>query len=42
MLLSSAGANVIRFAPPLIVKQAELDQALAVLADVLSERARAA
>ena len=38
VLLSVAGANVIRFAPPLIVRQPHVDEAVAVLDDVLSKR----
>jgi len=38
VLLSVAGANVIRFAPPLIVRQPHIDEAVAVLDDVLSKR----
>jgi len=37
LLLSAAGANVVRFAPPLIVSKAEVDEALAVLETVLAE-----
>jgi acetylornithine/succinyldiaminopimelate/putrescine aminotransferase len=37
LLLSVAGANVVRFAPPLIVGQAEIDEAIEILDRVLSE-----
>ena len=37
LLLSVAGGNVVRFAPPLLVGQAELDEALSILDAVLSE-----
>ena len=37
LLLSVAGGNVVRFAPPLVVGQAELDEALSILDAVLSE-----
>jgi predicted acetylornithine/succinylornithine family transaminase len=38
VLLSVAGANVIRFAPPLIARKPHIDEAVAVLDDVLSKR----
>jgi len=38
VLLSVAGANVVRFAPPLVVRQQHVDEAVAVLDDVLSRR----
>ena len=38
VLLSVAGANVVRFAPPLVVRQQHVDEAVAVLDDVLSKR----
>ncbi|HTL38834.1 MAG TPA: acetylornithine/succinylornithine family transaminase [Kofleriaceae bacterium] len=37
MLLSIAGANVIRFAPPFIVERAQLDEAVKIFRDVLAE-----
>ena len=37
LLLSVAGANVVRFAPPLIVGEAEIDEAIEILDRVLSE-----
>jgi 4-aminobutyrate aminotransferase-like enzyme len=37
LLLSAAGGNVVRFAPPLVVGKAELDEALAILDQVLAE-----
>jgi acetylornithine/N-succinyldiaminopimelate aminotransferase len=37
LLLSVAGANVVRFAPPLIVGQGEIDEAIEILDRVLSE-----
>lgn len=37
LLLSSAGGNVVRFAPPLIVGRAEIDEALAILDQALAE-----
>ena len=37
LLLSLAGANVVRFAPPLIVGKAEIDEAIEILDRVLSE-----
>jgi acetylornithine/N-succinyldiaminopimelate aminotransferase len=37
MLLSIAGANVIRFAPPYIVERHQLDEAVKILRDVLTE-----
>jgi acetylornithine/N-succinyldiaminopimelate aminotransferase len=39
VLLSVAGANVVRFAPPLIARQQHIDEAVAVLDEVLSRRA---
>jgi predicted acetylornithine/succinylornithine family transaminase len=38
VLLSVAGANVVRFVPPLIVKREHLDEALAILDNVLAGR----
>jgi acetylornithine/N-succinyldiaminopimelate aminotransferase len=38
LLLSVAGANVVRFAPPLIARQQHIDEAVAVLDDVLSKK----
>jgi acetylornithine/succinyldiaminopimelate/putrescine aminotransferase len=38
-LLSIAGANVIRFAPPYIVERAQLDEAVTILEGVLAEGA---
>jgi predicted acetylornithine/succinylornithine family transaminase len=37
LLLSLAGANVVRFAPPLIVTKGEIDEAIEILDRVLSE-----
>ena len=37
LLLSVAGGNVVRFAPPLVVARAEIDEALSILDTVLSE-----
>jgi acetylornithine/succinyldiaminopimelate/putrescine aminotransferase len=37
LLLSVAGGTVVRFAPPLVVGRAEIDEALAILDTVLSE-----
>jgi len=37
LLLSVAGGNVVRFAPPLVVGRAEIDEAMAILDGVLSE-----
>jgi predicted acetylornithine/succinylornithine family transaminase len=37
LLLSVAGGNVVRFAPPLIVSRAEIDEAIAILDPVLAE-----
>jgi predicted acetylornithine/succinylornithine family transaminase len=37
LLLSIAGGNVVRFAPPLVVSRAEVDEAVAILDGVLSE-----
>ena len=37
LLVSVAGDNVVRFAPPLVVGRAELDEALSILDAVLSE-----
>ena len=39
MLVSIAGANVIRFAPPYIVERAQLDEAISILRGVLAEGA---
>ncbi len=39
LLLSAAGGTVLRFAPPLIVKREEIDEALAILDRVLAEPA---
>jgi acetylornithine/succinyldiaminopimelate/putrescine aminotransferase len=41
LLLSVAGATVVRFVPALNVTRAELDEALAILKEVLHERAQA-
>jgi predicted acetylornithine/succinylornithine family transaminase len=38
MLLSVAGANVVRFVPPLIVRREHLDEALGILDEVLAAR----
>jgi 4-aminobutyrate aminotransferase-like enzyme len=35
LLLSLAGSNVVRLVPPLIVTRAEIDEAVAILDDVL-------
>jgi acetylornithine/N-succinyldiaminopimelate aminotransferase len=37
LLLSAAGGNVVRFAPPLVVGRAELDEALAILDEAVAE-----
>jgi acetylornithine/succinyldiaminopimelate/putrescine aminotransferase len=37
LLLSVAGGNVVRFAPALVVGRAEIDEALAILDQVLAE-----
>lgn len=37
LLLVGAGANVIRFVPPLIIKKKEIDQAMQILSSVLQE-----
>jgi 4-aminobutyrate aminotransferase-like enzyme len=37
LLVSVAGGNVVRFAPPLVVGRAEIDEALSILDAVLSE-----
>jgi acetylornithine/succinyldiaminopimelate/putrescine aminotransferase len=37
MLLSIAGANVIRFAPPYIVERHQLDEAVGILREILAE-----
>jgi predicted acetylornithine/succinylornithine family transaminase len=37
LLVSVAGGNVVRFAPPLIVSRAEIDEAIAILDPVLAE-----
>jgi predicted acetylornithine/succinylornithine family transaminase len=37
LLLSVAGGNVVRFAPPLVVERAEIDEAVATLETVLTE-----
>ena len=39
LLLSIAGANVIRFAPPYVVERAQLDEAVSILKAVLAEGA---
>jgi acetylornithine/N-succinyldiaminopimelate aminotransferase len=39
LLLSIAGANVIRFAPPYVVERAQLDEAVSILKTVLTEGA---
>ncbi len=36
LLVSMAGSNVIRFAPPLIVSRAEIDQAIEIFDEVLA------
>ena len=38
LLVGSAGENVLRFAPPLILEQAHIDEALAILDEVLTAR----
>ena len=35
LLLSTAGSNVVRLVPPLVVTKAEIDEAVAILDDVL-------
>jgi len=40
LLLVTAGANTVRFVPPLIVKEEELDEALAIFRDVVATRAK--
>jgi predicted acetylornithine/succinylornithine family transaminase len=37
LLLTVAGGNVVRFAPPLVVSRAEIDEAIALLDSVLAE-----
>jgi 4-aminobutyrate aminotransferase-like enzyme len=37
VLVISAGGNVLRLAPPLVISPEEIDQGLAVLRDVLTE-----
>jgi len=37
VLLSVAGANVVRFAPPYIVERTQIDEAVGILRDVLAE-----
>lgn len=37
MLLSLAGADVVRFAPSFVVSPAQLDEAVSVLGQVLAE-----
>jgi acetylornithine/succinyldiaminopimelate/putrescine aminotransferase len=37
LLLSTAGANVVRLVPPLIVSKAEIDEAVEILDAVLEE-----
>ncbi len=39
MLLSIAGANVVRFAPPYVVERAQLDEAVGILRSVLADGA---
>jgi acetylornithine/succinyldiaminopimelate/putrescine aminotransferase len=39
LLLSVAGASVVRFAPPYVVERAQLDEALSILRGVLAEGA---
>ena len=39
MLLSVAGSNVVRFAPPFIVERPQLDEAVSILRSVLAEGA---
>ncbi len=41
LLVSVAGSNVVRFAPPLIVTKAQVDEAVAILETTLSETAAA-
>jgi predicted acetylornithine/succinylornithine family transaminase len=38
LLLSLAGSNVVRFAPPLIVRREDIDEAIRILDEVLGER----
>jgi len=37
VILVSAGANVLRFVPPLVISRAELEQAVGVVGDILQE-----
>jgi acetylornithine/succinyldiaminopimelate/putrescine aminotransferase len=37
LLLSVAGGEVVRFAPPLVVEKPEIDEALAILDEVIAE-----
>ncbi len=37
LLLSSAGSNVVRLVPPLVVSKAEIDEAVEILDAVLEE-----
>jgi acetylornithine/succinyldiaminopimelate/putrescine aminotransferase len=39
LLLSIAGANVVRFAPPYIVTRAQIDEAVGILDSVLADGA---
>jgi acetylornithine/N-succinyldiaminopimelate aminotransferase len=39
VLFSVAGADVVRFVPPLVVSKSEIDEAVAVLGEVVAERA---
>jgi len=38
LLLIGAGANVIRFVPPLIISKANVDEAIGIFAQVLKEK----
>jgi acetylornithine/succinyldiaminopimelate/putrescine aminotransferase len=42
VLLSVAGDNVVRFAPPYVVEEAQLDEALSILRGVLADGVGAA
>jgi 4-aminobutyrate aminotransferase-like enzyme len=37
LLVSVAGANVVRFAPPFIVERAQVDEGIGILRSVLAE-----
>jgi acetylornithine/succinyldiaminopimelate/putrescine aminotransferase len=37
LLISVAGGNVVRFAPPLVVSKAEIDEAVSILDAVLAQ-----